>query len=140
MAINLLDLQPSTKVNNPELRGLCQRATGQMLEEFERRHKDEFERVLELLTKEMKAEAAAERARKQVLEATKDIEKNQKKKVFASDKLKDAEFLGQGSTLLICEGDSALGAMAQGPSIIKRIITKKIKNTIICHISINLFK
>lgn len=111
--------QTKTKVNNPELRGLCQRATGQMLEEFERRHKDEFERVLELLTKEMKAEAAAERARKQVLEATKDIEKNQKKKVFASDKLKDAEFLGQGSTLLICEGDSALGAMAQARDVTK---------------------
>lgn len=104
--------QTKTKVNNPELRGLCQRATGQMLEEFERRHKDEFERVLELLTKEMKAEAAAERARKQVLEATKDIEKNQKKKVFASDKLKDAEFLGQGSTLLLVEGLSAASSIA----------------------------
>ena len=42
----------------------------------------------------IKAEAAADRARKQVLEATKDIERAQKKKVFASDKLKDAEFLG----------------------------------------------
>lgn len=104
--------QTKTKVNNPELRGLCQRATGQMLEDFERRHKDEFERVLELLTKEMKAEAAAERARKQVLEATKDIEKNQKKKVFASDKLKDAEFLGQGSTLLLVEGLSAASSIA----------------------------
>lgn len=106
--------QTKTKVNNPELRGLCQRATTQMLEEFETRHRDEFEKVLELLTKEMKAEAAAERARQKVLEASKDIEKNQKKKVFASDKLKDAEFLGENSTLLIAEGDSALGGLAQG--------------------------
>ena len=106
--------QTKTKVNNPELRGLCQRATTQMLEEFEYRHGDEFQRILELLTKELKAEAAAERARKQVLEAVKDVEKNQKKKVFASDKLKDAEFLGEGSTLLIAEGDSALGGLAQG--------------------------
>jgi DNA gyrase/topoisomerase IV subunit B len=68
---------------------------------------------LELLTKELKAERAAERARKQVLEASKEIEKNQKKKVFASDKLKDAEFLGQNSTLLIVEGNSAMGGMAQ---------------------------
>ena len=104
--------QTKTKVNNPELRGLCQRATTQMLEDFERRHPDEFNRVIELLTKEMKAEAAAERARKQVLEATKDIEKNQKKKVFASDKLKDAEFLGQGSTLLLVEGLSAASSIA----------------------------
>ena len=106
--------QTKTKVNNPELRGLCQRATTQMLEEFEYRHGDEFQRILDLLTKELKAEAAAERARKQVLEAVKDVEKNQKKKVFASDKLKDAEFLGEGSTLLIAEGDSALGGLAQG--------------------------
>lgn len=105
--------QTKTKVNNPELRGLAQRATGQMLEEFSRRYVNEFDSILELLTKELKAERAAEKARKQVLEASKEIEKNQKKKVFASDKLKDAEFLGQNSTLLIVEGDSALGGMAQ---------------------------
>ena len=105
--------QTKTKINNPELRGLCQRATTQMLEEFEYRHGDEFQRILELLTKELKAEAAAERARKQVLEAAKDVEKNQKKKVFASDKLKDAEFLGENSTLLIVEGNSAMGGMSQ---------------------------
>ena len=105
--------QTKTKVNNGELRGLCQRATTQMLEEFEYRHGDEFQKILELLTKELKAEQAAERARKQVLEAVKDVEKNQKKKVFASDKLKDAEFLGEGSTLLIVEGNSAMGGMSQ---------------------------
>ena len=105
--------QTKTKVNNPELRGLCQRATTQMLEEFEYRHGDEFQKILELLTKELKAEQAAERARKQVLEAAKDVEKNQKKRVFASDKLKDAEFLGENSTLLIVEGNSAMGGMSQ---------------------------
>ena len=106
--------QTKTKVNNPELRGLAQRATGQMLEDFSRRYVNEFESILDLLTKELKAERAAERARKQVLEASKEIEKNQKKKVFASDKLKDAEFLGQNSILLLAEGDSALGGLAQG--------------------------
>ena len=104
--------QTKTKINNPELRGLCQRATTQMLEEFEYRHGDEFQKILELLTKELKAEAAAERARKQVLEAVKDVEKNQKKKVFASDKLKDAEFLGENSTLLLVEGLSAASSVA----------------------------
>lgn len=111
--------QTKTKVNNPELRGFCQRATTQMLEQFELRHNDEFKKVLELLTKELKAEQAAERARKQVLEATKDIEKNQKKKVFASDKLKDAEFLGENSTLLIVEGNSAAASMAVARDIKK---------------------
>lgn len=111
--------QTKTKVNNPVLRGLCQRATGQMLEEFERKHSDEFEKVMELLTKEAKAEQVAEKARRQVLEAGKEVEKNQRKKVFASDKLKDAEFLGEKSTLLIVEGNSAAASMA-----IARDITK----------------
>lgn len=104
--------QTKTKVNNPELRGLCQRATTQMLEDFERKHNDEFSKILELLTKELKAEAAAERARKQVLEAVKDVEKNQKKKVFASDKLKDAQHIGENSVLLLVEGLSAASAVA----------------------------
>lgn len=108
----IYDGQTKSKITNPELRGLCQRATTQMLEDFERRHKDEFEKILELLTKEMKAEIAAERARRQILEATKDIERNQKKKVFASDKLKDAEFLGQNSMLLLVEGLSAASSIA----------------------------
>ncbi len=105
--------QTKTKVNNPELRGLSQRAAGQMLDEFSRRYAGEFEQIMTLLTKELRAERAAEKARKQVLEASKEIEKNQKRKVFASDKLKDAEFLGPTATLLIVEGDSALGGMAQ---------------------------
>ena len=105
--------QTKTKVNNPELRGLAQRATGQMLDEFSRRYVNEFDSIIDLLTKELKAERAAEKARKQVLEASKEIEKNQKKKVFASDKLKDAEFLGPNATLLVVEGNSAMGGMAQ---------------------------
>ena len=105
--------QVKDKLTNPELRGLAQRCTTQMLEDFSRRFPNEFDQIVELLTKELKAERAAERARKQVLEASKEIEKNQKKKVFASDKLKDAEFLGPNSTLLIVEGNSAMGGMAQ---------------------------
>lgn len=105
--------QTKTKCVSPSLRGICQRATTKMLERFEIEHKDEFGKIVELLGKELKAEVAAERARKQVLEASKDIEKNQKRKVFASDKLKDAEFLGKDAILLICEGDSALGALTQ---------------------------
>lgn len=109
----IYDGQTKSKITNPELRGLCQRATTQMLEEFELKHKDEFEKIIDLLTRELKAEAAAEKARKQVMDATKEVEKNQKKKVFAPDKLKDAEYLGQNSTLLIVEGDSAMNGLAQ---------------------------
>ena len=105
--------QTKTKVNNPELRGLAQRATGQMLDDFSRRHVNEFDSIIDLLTTNIKAERAAMKARETVLKAGKEIEKNQKKKVFASDKLKDAEFLGQNATLLVVEGNSAMGGMAQ---------------------------
>ena len=110
----IYDGQTKNKITNPELRGLAQRCTTQMLDDFSRRYPSEFNQIVELLTKELKAERAAEKARKQVLEASKEIEKNQKKKVFASDKLKDAEFLGPNSILLLAEGDSALGGLAQG--------------------------
>ena len=106
--------QTKTKINNPELRGIAQRAAGAGLEDFTRKKVNEFQIITDFLAKERKAEQAAERARRQVLDAVKDIEKNQKKKMFASDKLKDAEFLGENSTLLIAEGDSALGGLALG--------------------------
>lgn len=105
--------QQKTALANPEARAATSTAISNALKEFQLKRKDDFDKVIELLSKIAKAEAAAERARKQVLEATKDIEKNQKKKVFASDKLKDAEFLGQNATLLIVEGDSAAGGIAK---------------------------
>ena len=108
----IYDGQTKSRITNPNLRGLAQRCTTQMLDDFARRYPNEFDQIVDLLTKELKAERAAERARKQVLEASKEIEKNQKKKVFASDKLKDAEFLGQDSTLLLVEGLSAASSIA----------------------------
>jgi DNA gyrase subunit B len=104
--------QAKTALANPEARTATSAAISAALKEFAVKRKCDYEKVVELLTKVEKAEAAAERARKQVLDATRDIEKNQKKKVFNSDKLKDAEYLGQNSILLICEGDSALGGMS----------------------------
>ena len=113
--------QTKTKVNNPELRGLAQRATGQMLEDFSRRYVNEFESILDLLTKELKAERAAERARKQVLETEKEINNEKKKRIILADKLKDCQIHGpnSGSVLAICEGDSALGALVQARPIDK---------------------
>lgn len=105
--------QQKTALANPEARTATSTAISNALKEFAVKRKEDFDKVVELLNKIAKAEAAAERARKQVLEAAKDIEKNQKKKVFASDKLKDAEFLGQNATLLIVEGDSAAGGIAK---------------------------
>lgn len=104
--------QIKNKIQNPELRGYTQTVFSEAIKDFVYKNKNEFEKIVEVLTKEKKAEAAAERARRQVLEATKDIEKNQKKKVFSSDKLKDSEFLGEDSILLLVEGLSAASSIA----------------------------
>lgn len=105
--------QAKTALANKEAGTATSTAISSCLKDFYARRRGDFDKVIEILTKIAKAEAAAERARVQVLNAQKDIEKNQKRKVFASDKLKDAEFLGQDAILLVCEGDSALNGMAQ---------------------------
>lgn len=106
--------QTKTKVNTPELRGLCQRATTQMLEDFERKHSDEFQKILDLLLKEVKADAAAERARQAILNHEKEQKANEKKKLLNYDKLRDARRLGKDSILLCVEGLSAGGSMSIG--------------------------
>lgn len=104
--------QQKSSLANPEARSATSTAISNALKEFATKRKSDFDKVLELLRRIAKAEAAAERARKQVLEAVKDIEKNQKKKVFASDKLKDAQHIGENSILLLVEGLSAASAVA----------------------------
>ena len=104
--------QQKSSLANPEARSATSTAISNALKEFATRRKTDFDKVLDLLGRLAKAEAAADRARKKVLEATKEIEKNQKKKVFASDKLKDAEFLGADSVLLLVEGLSAASSVA----------------------------
>lgn len=106
--------QTKTKVNTPELRGLCQRATTQMLEDFERKHSDEFQKILDLLLKEVKADAAAECARQAILNHEKEQKANEKKKLLNYDKLRDARRLGKDSILLCVEGLSAGGSMSIG--------------------------
>lgn len=111
--------QTKMRVNNPELRQLTDKAFTEGIKEFAIRKKEDFDKIISFLNKIEKAEAAADRAREKVLLATAQVEKNQKKKVFSSDKLKDAEFLGQDSTLLIVEGDSAASSMAMARDIKK---------------------
>ena len=115
----IYDGQVKSKITNPELKGLAQRATGAALSAFQEQYPDEFKALIDFLAKEKKAEQAAERARENVLKATKDIADNQKKKVFASDKLKNAEFLGQDSVLLLVEGNSAAASMAMARDVKK---------------------
>ena len=109
--------QAKTALANPEARTATSSAITNALKDFAIRRKGDFEKVVELLTKVEKAEKAAERARQQVMGAAKEIEKNQKKKVFHSDKLKDAEYLGENSILLLVEGNSAAASMAAARDI-----------------------
>lgn len=105
--------QTKSKINNTNLRTLASNAFSDALKQMKLKYNNEFDDIVEMMKKIEKAEKAAEKARQQILNAVKDVEKNQKRKVFASDKLKDAEFLGENSTLLIVEGNSAMGGMSQ---------------------------
>lgn len=103
--------QTKTKINNPELRGIAQRAAGAGLEDFTRKKANEFQIITDFLAKERKAEQAAERARRQVLDNVKEVNNAAKKGVFDVDKLADAENIGENAVLLLVEGKSAGGAM-----------------------------
>lgn len=109
--------QTKNKINSPELDGLAQKTTTNALIEFEKKNPKEFKTIVDLIGKMRKAEQAAEKAKAAILRSNKDIENTVKRKVFASDKLKDARKLGQSATLYIVEGDSALNSMAQGRDV-----------------------
>jgi topoisomerase-4 subunit B len=96
--------QQKSALANPEARTATSAAITEALKEFVSCRKDDFDKVVALLDKIQKAEKAADRARKQILETSKEIERNASKKVFSTDKLKDSELLGEESTLLITEG------------------------------------
>ena len=105
--------QTKNKIQNTELRGYTQTVFTEAIKNFYNNHNDEFNKIIEILKRDQKAEIAADKARAKILQASSEIEKNQKRKVFASDKLKDAEFLGQDSILLIVEGNSAASSIVK---------------------------
>jgi DNA gyrase subunit B len=99
--------QTKTKVNNPELRGLTDKAFSEAIKNFFKSNIKESTLIEDFLTKELKAERAAEKARIAVLEQNTEIEKELKKKAILAGKLIDCRLHDETSELWLCEGKSA---------------------------------
>lgn len=98
--------QTKSRIQNAELRGYTQTVFTEAIKDFVKKHKDEFDKVVDILTKEKKAEMAAERARQAILNHEKEQKANEKKKLLNFDKLRDARKLGKDSILLCVEGET----------------------------------
>jgi len=129
--------QTKSKINNANLRTMASTCFSNALKQMKAKYSDEFDTIVELLKKIAKAEAAAERARKQVLDNEKEQAAAQKKKILNVDKLRDARKLGKDSILLLCEGLSAGGSMSIGRDANKYgilMLRGKCKNLLNCTI------
>lgn len=109
----IYDGQTKSKITNPNLRGIAQRAMTNALNDF-RSRSNEFEVVLKFLQTQRKAEEQADKVREAVLNHTKEMAAASKKKFIESDKLREARVLGQDSMLVVVEGDSAGGSISTG--------------------------
>lgn len=129
--------QTKSKINNTNLRSMASTCFSNALKSMALKYKDEFDDIVEILKKVAKAEAAAERARQQVLNNEKEQLKAQKQKILNVDKLCDARELGENSTLILCEGLSAGGSMKIGRDVNKYgilMLRGKCKNLLNCSI------
>lgn len=108
--------QQKSALANPEARTATSTAITNALKEFYNKRRDDFDKVVDLLNRITKAEAAAEKARQSVLNMQKDLDKAAKAKIIDDPKLADARVLGPNSTLVIVEGESAGGSIASGRS------------------------
>ena len=127
--------QTKTKINTPELRQLTDRAFSECFKIFIKQYSQDATAIKEFLCKEEKAEEAADRARNAVINAQAKIANARTKKTVMPEKLKDAEFLGENSILLIAEGNSAMAGLASGRDTEKYgilAIRGKIRNLLSC--------
>lgn len=100
--------QVKDKIQNQELRGQTQTVFTEAIKDWIIKNRDDFNKIVEILKRDKKAEVAAEKAREATLNSEKKTEDYKKKKVTSSDKFKDCEKHGEDSILIICEGNSAL--------------------------------
>lgn len=99
--------QTKTKINNPELRGLADKAITEILKNFAKNNSKEWESIIEVLIKEQKAEQAAERAREAILTAEKEVSQVKKKNFDMPVKAVDATNKTGYREIFLTEGDSA---------------------------------
>ena len=129
--------QTKSKINNANLRTMSSNCFSDALKQMKLKYSSEFDTIVEIKKKIAKAEAAAERARQQILNNEKELNKAQKAKILNVDKLCDARQLGEQSTLLLCEGLSAGGSMKIGRDANKYgilMLRGKCKNLLNCTI------
>ena len=105
--------QSKTSLANPEAGTATSTAISECLKEFASARPEDFNKVVELLTKLEKAEKAADKAREAVLNHTKEVNKELKKKTVLAGKLADCRYHDEKSQLLIVEGLSALGGIVK---------------------------
>ena len=103
--------QVKDKIQNAELKGYTQTTFTEAIKEFASKYSEDFNKIVGLLDKQQKAERAAERARDAILNMEQKEKAQKKKKIALPDKFKDCERHGEGSMLVICEGNSALSGL-----------------------------
>ena len=103
--------QVKDKIQNQELRGYTQTAFTEAIKSWATSNAADFEKITGMLTKEAKADEAAEKARNAILNMEKKEAEQKKRKINMPDKFKDCEKHGQDSILIISEGKSALGGL-----------------------------
>lgn len=122
--------QTKTKINNPELRSLVDKAFSEAIAIYKDKYPADIEAIKEFFAKEKKADEAANKAREAILNHTKTQIEAAKKKVLLADKLKDCKEHGEQSLLIIVEGDSALGSLMSARNI-ERTALQPIRGKII---------
>lgn len=98
--------QVKDKIQNQELRGYTQTTFTEAIKDWILKNRSDFENIVAMLTKEQKAERAADKAREAVLNFEQKENDHKKQKITSSDKFKDCEKHGQDAMLIICEGET----------------------------------
>lgn len=103
--------QAKTALANKEAATATSAAITETIKQFAQNRINDFNILITYLDKMEKAEVAAEKAREAILNHEKKEADQKKRKVTSSDKFKDCEKHGEGSMLIVCEGNSALSGL-----------------------------